>query len=91
MKSQTSIGDKELLLGLQRGDEVSFTTLYNRYSPSVYLSIIRLVKEREVALDIVQDLFFNIWKNRQAIDVNRPFRPYIFRIAKNLVVDFFRK
>lgn len=58
MKSQTSIGDKELLLGLQRGDEVSFATLYNRYSPSVYLSIIKLVKEREVALDIVQDLFF---------------------------------
>lgn len=91
MKSQTSIGDKELLLGLQRGDELSFTTLYNRYSPSVYLSIIKLVKEREVALDIVQDLFFNIWKNRQAIDVNRPFRPYIYRIAKNLVVDVFRK
>lgn len=91
MKSQTSIGDKELLSGLQRGDESSFTALYNLYSPSVYLSVLKLVKEREVALDVVQDLFLNIWKNRQAIDVNRPFRPYVFRIAKNLVIDFFRK
>src|SRR5690606_4823417 len=79
------------LLGLQRGDELSFTTLYNRYSPFVYLTVIKLVKEREVALDVVQDLFLNIWNNRQAIDVDRPFKPYICCIAKNLVIDFFRK
>ena len=91
MKSQTSIEDKALLLGLQRGDELSFATLYNKYSPAVYLNVIKLVKEREVALDVVQDLFLNIWNNRQAIDINRPFRPYIFCIAKNLVIDFFRK
>lgn len=91
MKSQTSIGEKELLLGLQHGDESSFASLYTTYSPSIYISVLKLVKDREVALDLVQDLFFKIWKNRQSVDVDKPFKPYVFSIAKNLVIDFFRK
>lgn len=91
MKSQNPEKEKELLLGLQSGDEASFTALYNLYSPLAFLTVLKFVKEREIALDLIQDLFFRIWNNRQSVDAGKPFKSYLFSIAKNLVIDFFRK
>ncbi len=84
--------DEKLLLGrLANGIEGAFTILYDRYSARLYHNILRLVKEEDVAKELLQDLFLKIWESRHAIDVDKSFRSYLYKIAENLVYDHFRK
>src|SRR5690606_24895303 len=83
--------EKLLISNLKGGDEYAFTVLYNKYSPTIYVNILKLVKAEEVALDVLQELFIKIWNCRESIDPNKDFRAYLFRITYNQIRDFFRK
>ncbi|WP_353182975.1 RNA polymerase sigma-70 factor [Parapedobacter lycopersici] len=83
--------EKLLISNLKGGDEHAFTVLYNKYSPTIYVNILKLVKAEEVALDVLQELFIKIWNCRESIDPNKDFRAYLFRITYNQIRDFFRK
>src|SRR5690606_19682353 len=91
MGKESNIAEKLLTCRLKEGDERAFTLLYNKYSPMLYLNILKLVKAEEIALDLLQELFVKIWNHRQSIDPEKEFRSYLFSIAYNLVRDFFRK
>lgn len=91
MENGNNLEEKSLIRNLKDGDEHAFTALYNRYSPLLYLNILKLVKGEETALDILQELFIKIWNNRTAIDPEKDFRAYLFSITYNQVRDFFRK
>ena len=83
--------EKLLISNLKGGDEHAFTVLYNKYSPAIYVNILKLVKAEEVALDVLQELFIKIWNHRESIDPDKDFRAYLFRITYNQIRDFFRK
>lgn len=85
------LSEKKLLAELKRGDEDSFGKLYKIYSKPLYLSICVLVKSEELAMDVIQDVFMRVWRNRKQIDVEKNFKAYLYVIANNLVKDFFRK
>lgn len=83
---------EKLLLGqLANGEEEAFTVLYDRYSTRLFQNILRLVKEEDVAKEVLQDLFLKIWESRSTIDPQKSFRSYLYKIAENLVYDHFRK
>ncbi|WP_431294435.1 RNA polymerase sigma factor [Pedobacter sp. P26] len=50
-----------------------------------------ILKSEELTLDILQDLFLKIWDNREQINTEKSFGAYLFRIAENLVYDYYRK
>src|SRR5690606_6607002 len=52
---------------------------------------LRLVKSEEITQDIIQELFLTIWRNRNRIDPNQSFSAYLHIIARNMVMDVFRK
>lgn len=83
--------EKEWLLLLRGGDEQAFERLYALYSVRILRKLILLLKDEETAKEILQDIFLTIWEKRQAIDPEKSFRSYLFRIAENKVVDFFRR
>ena len=76
---------------LTEGSETAFEKLYRLYSKHLLGYLIRLVKSETFACELLQDAFIKIWNNRCNIDPNQSFRSYLFRIAENLVYDFFRK
>ena len=76
---------------LNEGNEAAFEELYHLYSNRLLCYLIKLVKTETFAVDILQEAFIKIWNNRQNIDPEKSFRSYLFRIAENLVYDFFRK
>jgi RNA polymerase sigma-70 factor, Bacteroides expansion family 1 len=91
MKGRPIISERELLLQLKAGDEGSFAQLYALYSPRMYGFLLKLTKREETAREILQEVFIRLWERRGTLDPDRSFRSYIFRIAENCVVDFFRK
>jgi RNA polymerase sigma factor (sigma-70 family) len=80
-----------LIRELQSGSQEAFTLLYRYYSPRLYINIKRMVHDPTVAEEMVQELFTRVWKKRDCKGIGEDFTGYIYRIAQNLVHDFFRK
>lgn len=83
--------EKDLVMLLNQGNETAFEELYHLYSNRLLGFLIRLVKSEILATEILQEAFIKTWNNRKNIDPERSFRSYLYRIAENLVYDFFRK
>ncbi|VTR44827.1 Probable RNA polymerase sigma factor fecI [Sphingobacterium thalpophilum] len=76
---------------LKNGDLDSFNEIYFRYSPKIYVRLVKLVKSQTVAEEILQDVFTKIWLYREKIDPGKGFISFVNHISDNLAMDFFRK
>ncbi|MBV8252067.1 MAG: sigma-70 family RNA polymerase sigma factor [Chitinophaga sp.] len=83
--------EKELLKGLASGDESAFREIYFLYSHRLYGNLLKLVKSETIAQEILQEVFIKIWEHRAGIDIEKSFRSYLFRIAENMVCNFYTK
>lgn len=83
--------EREQLLLLKKGNYAAFDALYTEYSPRILGRLIRLLGQEDTAEELLQDLFFRVWDKRTQIDADQSFRGYLFKIAQNLVYDYFRK
>ena len=83
--------EQELLVKLTEGSEYAFEQLYLIYSPKIYRKILQLVKQSAVAEELLQDVFVKIWEKRESLDNQKSFKSYLYTIAKNIVVDLFRR
>ncbi|MEJ2883235.1 RNA polymerase sigma factor [Pedobacter sp. GR22-6] len=81
----------ELTLLLKKGDKNAFAKLYDLYKQPLTANLFKLLKSEELTFDILQDLFLKIWENREQIDPDKSFRAYLFRIAENMVYDYYRR
>ncbi|WP_184550074.1 RNA polymerase sigma factor [Mucilaginibacter sp. FT3.2] len=91
MVASLSKSDKELTTLMKNGNVLAFTQLYHRYSSKMYANMFRMVKDKEVAVEMVQVLFSRIWQQREAITYEHDFAAYLYRAGSNLVCDFYRK
>jgi RNA polymerase sigma-70 factor (family 1) len=85
-----ALKEKELLLLMKQGDEAAFSELYNSYKYRLAGNLYKLVKSDDLAKELLQELFVRVWIGRNQIDLNKSFRSYLFRIAENLVYDYYR-
>lgn len=91
MSPEELLNEKELLIQLKKGDDEAFKEIYSMYSHRLYVNLLRLVKSEELAMDLLQDLYLKLWSNRINIDTEKNIGAYLFSIAKNLAIDFFRR
>jgi len=83
--------DKNLLRKIRKGDIKSFESLFHQYYPGMCLFAKSLVKKENVAEEIVQDVFYNIWKNRKNFMLNSGWRNYLYGAVYNNSMQHFRK
>lgn len=82
----------ELLKRCIEGDRKSFTALYTRYTPMLYRLLYPLTHEsKHDTEEIIQDIFLSIWEKRAMLLTVRSFQPFIFRMARNRLIDQYRK
>ena len=83
--------EQEYITRISQGDAEAFHAIYIHYSPRIYGKLVKVLKSKELAADILQDLFSIIWQKRKEIDPNKSFSAFLFKISDNLVIDLFRK
>ncbi len=83
--------EPDLLQGLIRGDAEAFSEIYQWYAPRLYANLLRLVKDKDLAQEFLQDVFMKVWENRTKIHTHLSFRAYLFQISKHLVYDYYRR
>ena len=81
----------QVLFGrLRNGDKTSFSELYSDLKTPVYTVVCRIVKARETAEDVTQELFIKLYTAPPDDSVCN-IRAWIFRMARNLAIDALRK
>jgi len=80
-----------LVQEMQAGSQEAFTILYRHYSPLLYINIQRMLRDPLASEELVQELFTRIWQKRTCKGIKENFSGYMYRIAQNLVHDFFRR
>ena len=80
-----------LLKQLQLGSEQAFAQIYDQFSRPLYRNILYLVKDEDIAEELLQDLFLKLWLKREHIDPNRKWLSYLYESANRMVIDHFRK
>lgn len=84
-------GEEQLVTGAINGDASAFGSLYDHYHPAIYRFIALKVGSREDAEDITHHVFLRAWTRiAQYEGRGYPFSSWLYRIARNQVVDFYR-
>src|SRR6059036_1130647 len=61
----------DLVRQMAAGDREAFAVFYDRYAPVVFPLILRIVRERADASDVLQEVFWEAWRDAPAYDVTR--------------------
>ncbi|MEY2704409.1 MAG: hypothetical protein RL407_471 [Bacteroidota bacterium] len=93
MSKQIGPEDGVLITQYRNGNEAAFDLLVDRYQSKVYTTIYLIVKDQEVAEDLLQDVFLKVVQTLHSDKYNEEgkFLPWVMRIAHNLAIDHFRK
>lgn len=83
--------DEQLMKSYAGGSIEAFDVLYERYRGPLYRYILRLVAEPATANDLYQGCWEKIIKSRDRYQASTPFKPWMYRIAHNHVMDHFRR
>ena len=85
-----TLSDEQLVLLLKDDNRIAFSTLYDRYWEGMYRAAYALLRDEDAAKDIVQDIFLDLWKKRQTLQIVF-FTGYIFQSVKYQVAQQLRK
>ncbi len=84
------VEDGDLIARARRKDVEAFNLLVSRWEKRVFNYLLRLVRGREDALDLSQDVFLKAYQNLGKLEDTERFGPWLFRIAHNEAYSFFR-
>ncbi|PIF34232.1 RNA polymerase sigma-70 factor (ECF subfamily) [Flavobacterium sp. 9] len=91
MLNQSLNQDTILINRLRSGDETALTELYNRFWQALFVSAYNVLKDKELCEDIIQDIFMNIWHNREKLEINISLKGYMYACARYQVFNQFKK
>ena len=80
--------ENEIIRRIRQGDIGQFESLFR----SSYVSLVRyaktLIKDHDTAEEIVQDLFFRLWQDKEKLNIESSLNGYLFRSVHNKCLHF---
>jgi len=90
-KAADDLKDHELLAAIASSDEKALQQFFNRYYKTLVGTAFNILKDEEQAKDIVQDLFFWLWKNRENLSIKSSVLAYFKRATINRCLNLLKK
>lgn len=91
MPDPIKYSEEELVTLLQKQDQQAFSYLYDNYAAALNGIIYRMVENRELAEDILQEAFLKIWNNFSSYDNGKGrLFTWMLNITRNLTIDTLR-
>ena len=76
---------------IKKGDREAFMTVTSLYQKKVFLLAFSFFRNKEDAMDIVQETFLRLYQKVYMFKRGKNFQSWLLQIAKNLCVDYYRK
>ena len=83
--------ERQIIKSLKEGDREAFSMLYKQYWEKVYHFCGLYLNNRDVAEDVVQEVFIKVWESREFIREDDNFKGLLFVITRNLIFNQHRK
>lgn len=83
--------NEQLMLQYRDGNTQAFTELYHRNKSSLYRYFLRQTQRNSIAEELSQDVWANIVRSRQRYQQTAKFTTFLYQIAHNRLVDYFRQ
>ena len=87
------LSDEQLMANLD-GPEVEgvISTLYDRYSRTVFGVGLNILGDRSMAEELVQEVFLKVWRSSRTFDASRSsFSTWLYRVTRSAAIDLYRK
>ena len=90
--SLSNAPDETLVSQVARSNQVALEVLYDRYASIVLGISVKIVGDQALAEDILQETFWRVWQSAATYQSQLgPFKGWLFRIARNLAIDAYRR
>lgn len=83
--------DEALMLLYQQGNQAAFETLYMRYKDMLYRYFVKHCGDKHQSEELYQDVWIKLINSAARYQPKAKFKTYLFTIAHNTLVDFYRK
>ena len=85
--------DEQLMTNLDGPEvEVALSKLYDRYSRTVFGVGIKILSDRSMAEELVQEVFLKVWRSSGTFDPSRgSFSTWLYRVTRSVALDLYRK
>jgi RNA polymerase sigma-70 factor (ECF subfamily) len=80
-----------LVARVQRGDREAFLVLTKLYQKKVFQLAYSFFRDKEDALDIVQETFLRFYQKAHMFQKGKNFQNWLLQLAKNICIDYYRK
>src|SRR5215218_6621644 len=87
------LSDEQLMTDLDGPEvEAALSTLYERYSRTVFGVGFKILGDRSSAEELVQEVFLKVWRSAHTFDSSRSnFSTWLYRVTRNVALDLYRK
>jgi RNA polymerase sigma-70 factor (family 1) len=79
-----------LISALSKGDEHAFDVIFVNYFPKIKYFVLNFCKDENMAENITQDIFLNLWVRKQSLADIKNFKAYMFTIARNAALHYLK-
>jgi RNA polymerase sigma-70 factor (ECF subfamily) len=86
-----NLEETEMISRCQRGDQEALKEIFDKYHKKVYRIAYGVVRQREEALDIVQEVFIKLFHSIKNFKGKSHFYTYLYRMVMNTAIDHSRK
>ncbi|MDW7691550.1 RNA polymerase sigma-70 factor [Flammeovirgaceae bacterium SG7u.111] len=83
--------DEQLFKEIKKGNRKAWELIIKSYYNALFVFILGMVKEKESAEELVQDVFVNIWDKRDKINITTSLKAYLYRAARNHTLNFLKR
>lgn len=86
-----NLEESEMISKCQQGDQEALKEIFDKYHKRVYRISYGVVRRREEALDIVQEVFIKLFRSIKNFRGRSQFYTYLYRMTMNTAIDHARK
>jgi len=87
----TGLGDNEIISRVLKGEQNAYAELVNRYQAYVFTLVLRMIKTREDAEEVAQDVFIKAYRSLADFRGESKFSTWLYTIANTTSITFLRK
>jgi len=90
--ADTASDDATLLQRVRQGDQAAMAVVFDRYGRAVYSVALRILKDTGHAEDVMQEIFFQVWRNSDSFVQGRgSLGAWLVVVARNRSIDLLRR
>jgi len=83
--------DRDTVEQFKAGDDEAFSRIFRTFAPCLLGTAIRILGDRGLGEDVVQETFVRLHRMRNRLELDRPVGALLVRITANLAIDALRK